>query len=432
MGHVERRRLFRRFGTLNIVLVIVLLVAAVVGYLLLRSPGEAQAAGSTSTVQRGTVEATVSASGTTESATTSDVSFAATGTVESISVDVGDVVHRGQVLAQLDPTGAQAGLQTAEASATSASAGVTSALAGVTAARSGSVAAQANLNAAQMDLQALKASGTATRQQIADAEAKVASARSQVAQSQASVTSADGQVSEAEAQVTSAHAQVTQAQETLSDTVLRAPIGGTVVEVNGSVGQAAGSGSSGSSTTSGTSGFVVISKLKDLQVSANFSETDAAKLKVGQQATVTFDALGTSAPGVVRWIDPTSTTDNNVVEYGVELQLKGQVSGLRAGQTATVQVVVDRANDALYVPSAAVQTSAGQQVVTVERNGQQTLVAVTVGVEGDQTTQIVSGLSEGERVVIPSSTGSNGFPGGGFPGGGGFAISGGGPGGARG
>ena len=78
------------------------------------------------------------------------------------------------------------------------------------------------------------------------------------------------------------------------------------------------------------------------------------------------------------------------------------------------------AADALYVPSAAVQTSAGQQVVTVEPNGQQTQVAVTVGVEGDQTTQIVSGLSEGEQVVIPSSTGSNGFPGGGFPGGGGF------------
>ncbi len=329
---MERPRLFRRFGTLNIVLVVVLVVAASAAYFLLRSPGEARAAGSTSTVQRGTVEATVSASGTTESTTTSDVSFASSGTVASISVDVGDVVHKGQVLAQLDPTSAQADLQTAEASATSASASVTSALAGVTAARSGLVSAQANLNAAQMDLQALKSSGTATGQQIADAEAKVASARSQVAQSQASVTSADGQVTQAEAQVTSAHAQVAQAQETLSDTTLRAPIGGTVVEVNGSVGQAAGSGSSGSATTSGTSGFVVISKLKDLQVSANFSETDAAKLKVGQQATVTFDALGTSAPGVVRWIDPTSTTDNNVVEYGVEVQLKGRSPGSVPGR----------------------------------------------------------------------------------------------------
>lgn len=107
-------------------------------------------------VQRGDVEATVSASGTVESASTSNVSFATWGTVAAISVDVGDQVRKGQSLARLDPTSAQADLRTAEANASSASAGVTSALAGVTSVRSGLVSAQASLTAAQVDLQALR------------------------------------------------------------------------------------------------------------------------------------------------------------------------------------------------------------------------------------------------------------------------------------
>ena len=119
-------------------------------------------------------------------------------------------------------------------------------------------------------------------------------------------------------------------------------------------------------------------------------------------------------------IDPTSTVSNNVVEYGVTLRLHGQPGSLRPGQTATVQIVTSRATNALYVPSAAVQTAGGQSTVTVLRGSSQVSVPVQLGVQGDQTTQIVRGLSQGERVVIPTTTGAGGFPGGSFPRIGGF------------
>jgi membrane fusion protein, macrolide-specific efflux system len=237
------------------------------------------------------------------------------------------------------------------------------------------------------------------------------------------------------------------------DTVkLKAPMAGTVSSVAGVVGQTVGSGSGNTTTVTGTNatssssaasssssstgsdtgtGFIELTDVAHLEIRAYFSEADILKLKVGQAATVSFDAIaGSSVRGTVRQIDPTSTVQNSVVEYGVTIDLRHQPAQLRLGQTATVQIVTERARNALSVPSAVVQTVNGRHVVTVVRSGGQVQTVVQIGVEGDQSTQILSGLSAGDEVVIPVSTGTNGFPSGGFPAVGGFG--GGGPGGAGG
>jgi macrolide-specific efflux system membrane fusion protein len=120
---------------------------------------------------------------------------------------------------------------------------------------------------------------------------------------------------------------------------------------------------------------------------------------------------------------------NQVVDYGVTIELRRQPKGIRAGQTAVVAVVTARAKDVLSVPSAAVATTGGQSTVIVVRDGRQVSTVVEIGLEGDQSTEIVSGLSEGDEVVLSSSgsPGSGGFPGGGFPGGVGVGIPAGGP-----
>jgi macrolide-specific efflux system membrane fusion protein len=160
-----------------------------------------------------------------------------------------------------------------------------------------------------------------------------------------------------------------------------------------------------------------------LEVGASFTEEDVTKIKKGQPATITFDALpDETASGKVSSIDQTSTTSDNVVRYGVRVALLDAPDGVRLGQTTSVQVTTGKAENVLYVPSNAVRTAGGRSTVTVvDKNGAQVTRTVTTGLSGDQGTEIKSGLTAGESVVInttTSSTGSqNGFPGGG-PGGG--------------
>ena len=239
-------------------------------------------------------------------------------------------------------------------------------------------------------------------------------------------------VAQSRASVTSAQLQVDQAREALAGTVLRAPTAGTVISVSGVVGEVVAAGgntvstpqSSDSTTTdSSATGVVVISDVKHLELHASFSETDAAKLKVGQKATATLNAISdVTLRGTVVQIDATSTIVSNVVEYGVTIHLTRQPRGIKQGQTANVQVNTSVVRNALYVSSAAITSAGGQHTVSVlNDDGTQSTITVEVGLEGDQTTEITSGLSEGDAVVISSGTGAGtngGFPPGGFPGGG--------------
>lgn len=365
---------------LNTGLGVVALVGALFAYHLVSATAETtttpSTGGRTVPVTQGEVTATVSATGSVQSANTAAADFATGGTVTSIAVHVGDAVTQGQELARIDPAPAQATVDTA----------------------------RANLTAARASL---------TRAQTGGDDATVAAAQ---------------------AQVTSASAAVDAAVRTLDGTVLKAPIAGTVTAVSGSVGATASTSSGGGGNASAnSSGFVQLADLSRLQASVSFAEADAARLKNGQAATVTWAALpGATATGTVATIAPTATTTNNVNSYGVVASLATLPAGVRIGQTVTVSVVVGEVADALRVPTAAVRTVGNRRVVTVVgAGGAQEVREVTVGVEGNTFVEIQSGLAAGEQVaiVVASTTntnGSTGFPGGGFGGAGGGLGGGGG------
>jgi membrane fusion protein, macrolide-specific efflux system len=171
-----------------------------------------------------------------------------------------------------------------------------------------------------------------------------------------------------------------------------------------------------------------------MQVTASFAEADATKLKAGQAATVTWAALASAtAPAKVATIAPTATTANNVNSYAVVVSLDQLPAGIRIGQTVTVTVTVAQVDNAIRVPSVAVRIAGTRHLVTVVAAGSNQSRTVEVGVAGDTFTEITSGLTVGEQVVIATptaTTGTNGGPpGGGFGGGG---LGGGGAGGAGG
>ena len=430
----------------------------------------------TATVTSGTVTKTVSASGNLSAKTTIGVDFSgSSGTVTEIDVKVGDTVTAGQVLAKVDDTSAKLSLASAKASLLAAKAQKSTTTQGLTSQekarnqaqiRSGQVSvdnastsvrqaqatyrrdkaeqdalvsaaqrayddasdatARANAKSALTQAKSTRAS-TLLRdsQQIETAQGQLTSARAALSTTKASGAvdaqpARSGSVKSADAQIASAEVQVAQAQTTLDETTLRAPVGGTVVSIAGTVGGSstagAASSASTSSTSSSTSGFLVLSDLSELQVSTYVAEADAGNVKVGQPATITFPALGESAAGTVTSIDLASTVNNNVVEYGVTVTLDDPSHDLRLGQTASVSITVGTKTAVLSVPSSAITKIGDLSTVVVRKDGKDTTTQVGTGLVGDNGTEITSGLSDGDVVVLSTTTDSgNGFT---FPGGG--------------
>jgi HlyD family secretion protein len=238
-----------------------------------------------------------------------------------------------------------------------------------------------------------------------------------------------------EAQVASAAAQVQTAQTNLNYTTLAAPVDGTVLSLSGAAGESVGSsggltslspgssapapssggGSSssgsaagGSAASSGSSGassaFAVLGNITGLQVVAPFAEADAARVQGEQAGTVTFDAVpGLTVPAHVLAVAVSSTVVSNVTNYYVTMTLDQPDQRLKSGMTANANVVVNQASNVLEVPNSAITRLGGQAFVTaLSVDGKtQTRVPVETGTVGDANTEVTSGVSEGQRVVLP-------------------------------
>jgi len=171
-----------------------------------------------------------------------------------------------------------------------------------------------------------------------------------------------------------------------------------------------------------------------------FSESDISKIKTGQAATVTFDALPSVELGAhVTRISNVGTSSSGVVSYNATITLDQHDSQVRPGMSASAQVIISQAQG-VTVPNAAVTGTGSLGTVNVMNKGKTSTQQVVVGVRGDSRTQIISGLRAGQQLVITitlpavssatsSPTGGSGsgtlggagagLGGGGFPGGGG-------------
>ena len=305
--------------------------------------------------------------------------------------------------------------------------------------KAGVQSAQANVSSAETALASAKQTRESAllqaRQQVSSAEHQVKSAQASLASTQAGGAvnqqgATASAIAQAQAQVDSAQVAVDEAEATLEQTQLRAPAAGKVAQVNGAVGEASTSGSSGGSTgtdtssassTTDTSGFVVLTATDALQVTADVAEADIADVKVGLPATVTLSASGTEIQGTVTAVDTIETVTNNVVEYGVTVTLNDSM-GVKLGQSTQVVITTGVEQGALRVSSSALTTIGPNTTATVQHpDGTISTVEVTTGLEGDTYTEILSGLSGGDTVVLPEQADSGGgftFPGagGGFGG----------------
>ncbi|HEX3807313.1 MAG TPA: biotin/lipoyl-binding protein [Gaiellaceae bacterium] len=303
--------------------------------------------------------------------------------------------------------------------------------------RNGIATAEAQLSSAVSNA---KSAQTATlqkdRQAVQSAKQQVSSASLSVKATAAgnavkAAPATAGTVAQQRAAVLQASVSLQQAQKSLAELTLRAPEAGKIAAIDGTVGgevsgggvsnaasstsssssgSSAGGASTGSSSTtssSSSSSFVTLIG-KQMEVSASFSESDAAKIRVGQPATVTVSALPSEelAAHVVS-VGVIGSSSSGVVEYTVVFALDRTNSQLKDGMSANVSDTVDEQDNVLNVPSSAVTGSGASARVTVVKNGVQQTTPVVAGLKGDTTTEIVSGLTAGEQVV--TSTGATLF-----------------------
>ena len=242
--------------------------------------------------------------------------------------------------------------------------------------------------------------------------------------------------------VRGAEVLVRSAQKDVDDGTLAAPTDGVVSAINGVVGEylapssgttalapgsraaipgsgsaASGAGAGGAGAGAGGAGagaaairpggsqFLVLSRARSFQVVVPFEESDAAQIASGQRVSVRFDAIpGLTEDGTVVALSPSASAISGVISYYVTVRLERRNSRLRDGQTARVDVTTAERENVLSVPNAAVRRQGDTDiVVVVEPDGRQRIVTIRAGLVGADRTEVLSGLSEGQRVILSSS-----------------------------
>lgn len=370
--------------------VVVAVVALILTFTLNGGHASAQASGPTIvTVARGTVSVDVAAAGTVQASQTRGLSFSTSGTVTVLNVKAGDTVTAGQVLAQIDPSDAQKSVDDAQSAVTDAEQSLADAQAAASAAASASAAAAANPTPSASAGRG--GSGASGGTGGSGNSGSNSGGGNSGGGAQRASTGTDA-IYSATVQLNNAKLALAQAQRKLAGTTITSPIAGTVLAVDGTV---------GGNENPGSTAFITVGSVADAQVKAEFSEADIAAVKVGQSATVTLPNQAGTVAGKVSSVDPAGTASGNLVRYAVMIGFDQPPASLLYGQSANVTVTTASVAGVLYVSSSAVRDiHDGAGTVTVRTGGRDEDRTVQIGLRGDQYTQITSGLSEGDQVVI--------------------------------
>lgn len=390
-------------------------IVAIGGWLLrdtLSGAADPSAGYNIATVQRGTLEDLVTATGTLQPRDYVDVGAQVSGLLNRIHVEVGDVVTAGQLLAEIDPRVLDSRVEATRAQLRSQ--------------RAQLLERQANLELAESQARRqrnLMAEDATTRESLQNAEA--------------ALRAAHAQIDALKAQIDQTESNLLADEANLEYTRIVAPMAGTVVSIEARQGQTLNANQQAPN-------ILRIADLSTMTVETEVSEADIGRLHLGMD--VWFTTLGGNAQrweGTLRRIDPTPTVTNNVVLYKALFEVPNPDRRLMTQMTAQVFFVVTRVEDALIVPLAALTRltpapgttapgpaqsarpprgegerparsgttaeAARQAIVQVlDPDGRLAQREVGLGATSRVSAQIVSGLSEGERVVAGLRAGAAG------------------------
>ena len=357
------------------------------------------------TVERGTMVKSVVATGKVEPITKIEIKSKANGIIKVLNADIDRAVKAGDVLVELDREQLAAALRGAEAN--------------LQAARASLEAAQAQLQKNVVEAEgpeeqfarrayerarSLFAQNLIAQSALDDAHSlvDVAENRKRAAHSQLAISQA--KVTEARAQVAQAKAAADRASEDVANATIRAPIRGTVLSRDVEI------GSPVSSILNLGANATLVMTLGDIDqvfVRGKVDEADIGRVRLDQPARIRVETFKDKVfNGRVTQISPMGVEKDNVTNFEVRVSIDNPGKELKANMTANAEIVLEEHADALIVPEAALtydaQKNAFVEVVSRGAKNGRKKVGVKLGVGNGTKIQILDGLKQGDKVILPS------------------------------
>jgi len=354
-------------------------------------------------VQRGDVARSVVATGKIQPITEVEVKSKASGIVEKLYVDINNVVKKGQQLAQLDQQEIVAQVEAQRAQLAAAEANVSTFEANI---------AQDKVNAAAPDLPMYKATmernkemenqGIVSRQALDDANKDYLAALTRRDSAQAQVGVDAARLKQARAQVMQSQASLKQLEEQLGYTTIVAPMDGVILSRDVEIGDAVSS-----ILVLGSTATLVMTEgdTTEVYVQGKVDEADIAHVYMSQPARIKVESFRDRLfYGKVTKIAPMGVEKDNVTTFEVRVSINNPEGELKANMTANAEILLDEHKGVLTVPENAVtydnQKNASVEIPDKSQKDGSRKVPVKVGLSNGSVTEILSGLKEGDKVVL--------------------------------
>jgi HlyD family secretion protein len=354
-------------------------------------------------VAKGDVARSVVATGKIQPITKVEVKSKASGIVEKLYVDINNQVKKGQELAQLDQQEIVAQVDAQKAQLASAEANVGTYQANIE---------QDKVNAAAPDLpmykltldrnQQMAKDGIVSQQALNDADKDYLAALTRRDSSKAQIGVDTAKLKQARAQVQQAEASLKQLEEQLGYTTIVAPMDGVILSRDVEIGDAVSS-----ILVLGSTATLVMTEgdINEVYVQGKVDEADIAHVYMGQPARIKVESFRDRVfNGKVTKISPMGVEKDNVTTFEVRVSIDNPGGELKALMTANAEILLDEHKGVLTVPENAViydnQKNASVEIPDKKQKDGMRKAPVTVGLSNGSVTEIVSGLKEGDQVVL--------------------------------
>jgi HlyD family secretion protein len=354
-------------------------------------------------VTKGDVARSVVATGKIQPITKVEVKSKASGIVEKLYVDINNKVHKGQQLAQLDQQEIVAQVEAQRAQLAAAQANVGTYEANIE---------QDKVNAAAPDLPMYKTTldrnmqmqkeGIVSRQVMDDANKDYLAALTRRDSAKAQIGVDTAKLKQARAQVMQSQASLKQLEEQLSYTTIVAPMDGVILSRDVEIGDAVSS-----ILVLGSTATLVMTEGDTIQVyvQGKVDEADIAHVYMNQSARIKVESFRDRVfNGKVTKIAPLGVEKDNVTTFEVRVSIDNPGGELKANMTANAEILLDEHKGVLTVPENAViydgQKNAWIEVPDKGQKEGKRKVSIKVGLSNGSVTEILSGLKEGDQVVL--------------------------------